>query len=812
MDPQFFERLLATFQLEADEHLKNISSGLISLENTEREEDRKEQLEFIYREAHSLKGAARAVSFQEIEGICQNIENIFSGLKKSEIKPSQAVYDLLHEGIDAVTEYLSAQPESRPRLVTGLMQLNMRIEDFTFTSKRINFVHSAEIPSYENPGRKSSSPVELDENDIESIRRMRDSLAKQSPATPEPAISEPAPVLPPVAKTEDIPAGPASPEPAIQKRTSDDLFRVSFGKLDHLYSFGEELLTSKIRFEQIQQELSESLAMFSHLRKEWRYHNARQSVLRSRLLSSNTDLTREEQQSLHQFSEFTEWNHSYLAKIEGHLSAIQKAAQFENKALNTQVEGILGTLREMLILPFSHLTDMLPKMTRDIAHELGKEIELNIRGAEIEVEKRILDSFRDPLIHLIRNAIDHGIESPALRVENGKPAKGKISLTITQSEAAHVCIELQDDGAGLKLDAIKRSAIKRNVISEIDAPKLSDEETFDLIFRSGVTTAPVITDISGRGLGMAIVKEKIEKVNGSVTLTSKENEGSLFRITLPVTIAAQRAITIRCNDRIFQLPATYLQKVVRLQEKDISIIEGKSSFQLGKLTIPIVHLADLLGLGKAEEVNSTHVQVAVLTISEDTVAFAFNELLDEQEIVIKPFNRQLQKIRNIAGANLTAGGKIIPILDANDLMRSAKELLTGEISVVHGEVIPDKKQKHILVADDSITSRMLMKDILESAGYLVSTATDGVDALMQLRTTDYDIVVSDVEMPRMNGFDLTKGIRENTKTADLPVVLVTGLSKREDKERGIEAGANAYIVKSSFNQANLLEIIDRLIS
>jgi two-component system chemotaxis sensor kinase CheA len=659
-----------------------------------------------------------------------------------------------------------------------------------------------EIPTKEIKSEK------IDEIDLQSIRKMRESFFKQK---------EEKQTVPGTSAMETT--GSSFPAPHTTggkshsqlKSASDYLLRVSFAKLDHLYNFSEELLTSKIRFEQISKEVLDPLAKLAHLRKEWRYYDTKLNLFRSRLLNSSNNLTKEEQVLLQQFSDFIEWHNGYLAKIESRLLAIQKVTNSETKTLHSQVEGILGTLREILILPFSHLTDMLPKMTRDIAHELGKEVELQIRGAEIEIEKRILDEFRDPLIHLIRNAIDHGIESTKQRVKAGKPARGKITLAITQTDAARVMIEIYDDGSGLQVESLKKSAIKRNILQASDAARQTEEEAFDLIFRSGVTTSPVITDISGRGLGMAIVKEKIEKLNGSIVISSRPGEGTRFKILLPVTIAAQRAITIRCNDRIFLLPATYLQKVLRLRPEQIQMIEGKPSCILERNSVPIINLSDVLHLGKTDEPERRFVLIAILLQNEEKIAFAFDELLDEQEIVIKPFNKQIRKIKNIAGANLTADGHIIPILDANDLMRSAREHLTGESAAVAPPRKELNRQQHILVADDSITSRMLMKDILESAGYLVTTAIDGVDAMTQLRTKDFNLVVSDVEMPRLNGFELTASIRANQKTAELPVILVTGLSKREDKEKGIDAGANAYVVKSSFDQTNLLEIIERLI-
>lgn len=800
MDAQFFERLLATFRTEADEHIKNISSGLVSLENAASEDEKAGHLEIIYREAHSLKGAARAVNLNEIEGTCQNIENIFAGLKKGEIIAGQGIYDLLHESIDHIGIFLNTSGAARDEAISQLAHLTRRLQEFFIEHYQSSARETGQATDPGFPNEDDQKAPDIPDIDLQSIRKLRENLIKQNGNSGASREQMPA-------RQSDANIPQQKPAP---RQSQDDLLRVSFAKLDHLYHYSEEMLATRIRFGQITEELQSVHQLITLFKKEWRHHETLLGTFRSRY-ANNTGMSTEDSFILQQLTDYMSKAHRQLSRIDLRASALQKAAQSESKLLQSNVDGMLGTLREMLILPFSHLTDLFPKMTRDIARELNKEVDLQILGAEIEVEKRVLDAIKDPLIHLIRNALDHGIEKPAARIQNGKPARGKIILTITQTDASQVQITILDDGAGLNIEALKKSALKRNIIRQDDLAKLSNDDIYALIFRSGISTSPVITDISGRGLGMAIVKEKIEKLNGSVQILTEHGKGTRFIISMPVSIAAQRAIMVRCLNSAFLLPSTHLNKVLRLREEQIVSREGKLSFVLDKNPIPIVSLTELLQLGKPSAMERLRTLVAILSLNDQVVAFSFDELLDEQEIVIKSFNKQIKKIRNIAGANVTADGKIIPVLDANDLMRSAFELLLHVNPDSESAPVLPKRVRRILVADDSITSRMLMKDILETAGYHVDTANDGVDAITQLKTSEFDLIISDVEMPRLNGFDLTKSVRENKKTTELPVILVTGLSRREDMEKGIDVGANAYVIKSTFDQKNLLEIINRLI-
>jgi two-component system chemotaxis sensor kinase CheA len=438
---------------------------------------------------------------------------------------------------------------------------------------------------------------------------------------------------------------------------------------------------------------------------------------------------------------------------------------------------------------------------------------LVLQAGEVEIDKRILEEMKDPLIHLLRNCIDHGIEKPTEREQQGKPRRGMISIAISPGEGNTVEVVVADDGAGIDVMKVKAAAVKCGVLAQKVADKLSDQEAIALIFQSEVSTSPVVSPISGRGLGMAIVRERVEKLSGQISVGTQLQRGTTFRIRLPLTLATFRGILVQAAGRTFVVPTANVERVVRVKRDEIRTVGNRATITLAGRTMALLQLDQALGLPEKTRNGDgpRFLPALVLGGGERQLAFAVDAILNEQEVLFKSLGKQLSRVRNIAGATVLGSGQVVPILNVADLITSAggNTVALARAAVADGE--ETSRRKSVLVAEDSITSRMLLKEILESAGYTVSTAIDGEDAFAVLRKTSVDLVVSDVEMPRMNGFDLTAKIRGDEKHAHVPVVLVTGLESQADRERGIDAGANAYVVKGSFDQSNLLETIRRLI-
>jgi len=423
---------------------------------------------------------------------------------------------------------------------------------------------------------------------------------------------------------------------------------------------------------------------------------------------------------------------------------------------------------------------------------------------------------KDPIIHLIRNSVDHGIETPAVRIEAGKAATGHLGINIRPLSGREIEMQIHDDGAGIDKARVIKAAVKMGLTTHEEANHLSDKDIYALIFRSGVSTSPFITDISGRGLGMAIVAEKISSLGGNIILDSTPGKGTTFIITLPVTLSTFRGIQVRVNEQHFILPTMSVERAMRILPKEIKTVESRPAITINNQSIALVKLSDVLNLPslRSRKEDTEPVPVLVLSVSQKRIAFIVDEVLGEEEGMVKSLGPQLLHVRNIAGATLMGDGKVLPILHVPELIESASQTIQNTLLVdpsLQDDSADATKPRYILVAEDSITLRSLLRNIIESAGYHVKTAIDGMEAYEFLKNETFDLLVSDVEMPNMNGFELTTKIRGDKQVAETPVILVTALDSASDRQRGMEAGANAYIVKGSFEQSNLIETIARLI-
>lgn len=493
---------------------------------------------------------------------------------------------------------------------------------------------------------------------------------------------------------------------------------------------------------------------------------------------------------------------------------IREMDQFHH-ALSRMVDDLLIDIKKTLLNPFSSLLDVVPRIVRDLGKEYNKEINLTIRGGDIEIDRRILEELKDPLIHLIRNCIDHGLETPQARKNAGKDPNGLLDISVKLDSGSLVVITIRDDGAGIDREKVLQAAIKNGQITQEASGRLADNEILGLIFRSGISTSPFITDISGRGLGMAIVADKVADLGGDVTVSSTPGKGTSFVITLPVTLSNFRGILLQIEDQPFIVPTISVERAIRITKKEIHTVESRNIILVQGESVPLVRLGDVLAIPSRGQRKKEDIPLPVLILNhaKKRVAFIVDQVNGEQEGMVKGMGPQLIHVRNITGVTILGGGQVIPILNVPELIDSSAGLSFGQGADFDSEQpeIISEHQKYILVAEDSITLRSLLRNILESSGYKVRTAVDGLEAFQFLQNETFDLVVSDVEMPRLNGFDLTIRVRGDKTLAETPVILVTALDSPVDRQRGMECGANAYIVKGSFEQSNLLETIQRLI-
>jgi two-component system chemotaxis sensor kinase CheA len=720
-EEEFLRSLRATFKVEAAEHLQEIGSGLLELEKAAAPTEQLGIIETVFRAAHSLKGAARAVNLTEIESLCQSLEELFAAWKRRESLPTPPTLDRAHRAVDTISQVL-------------------------FT-----------------PANAERAAGRADETSRQ----------------PFPA---------PASETETV--------------------RITVGALDARLLEAEEMLAAKLAADQRATDLGALAGRFEQWHKEWARLQPRTRTLRQALERSREGADRADLRGL---AEFFDWNHDSVRALEGKVTALRRAAEQDRLLIGKLVDDLLENSKRLLMLPLATLGPLLAKLVRDLCRDQGKEAELTIHGEEVTIDKRILEQLKDPLIHLLRNCIDHGIETPEQRRRAGKPPRAAITLTVSPTSSNQVEISLSDDGAGIDIEKVKAAAGKRGLAIPASVDQHGESAALALVFETAVSTSPMITQISGRGLGLAIVREKTEKLGGRVAIESRRGFGTAIRMTLPLTMATFRGVLVESAQRLFIVPTAQVERVTRFKPQDVQTVEGRRTLEFNANAVSLVDLAEVLQLPPPQRrpVAPAATPVLILGAGEQRVAFAVDAVLDEREVLVKTLAKPLSRVRNIAGATVLGSGEVAPILNVSDLLKSARTAGAAQRAPL-ASAPEQRPTKKILVVEDSITSRTLLKGMLESAGYEVKTAVDGIDAFTALRAERFDLVVSDVEMPRMNGFDLTARIRADRAFAELPVVLVTALESREDRERGIDVGANAYLVKSSLDQSNLLEALRRL--
>ena len=792
-DAEFQKRLLATFSIEAQEHLKGITDALLALEQEGTPERQEEIVEAVFREAHSLKGAARAVNRTDVESLCQALEGLFAAMKRNEVRLTPELFDLMQRARDVLAQLLLTPgpfeggegEQSRRQMIEALVKAAQgRGSEAGRSEAGRSETTGSEARGSEARGSEARGSEARDAGPVEPGR-----VGTGEVEHPVPHAPIPAPV-------------------------TEETVRVATAKLASLLLLSEEMVSAKLSAGQHVVQMRELRSAYRAWRKEWgRFFPDLQSVgvaIKRFAAGGPGEMSGEEARSVLKILEFLEWNATFVRSLEARSAAYLKSADRDSRTLGGLVDNLLEDVKKVMMFPFSSLLEAFPKIVRDLSRDHGKEVDLVIRGEELEIDRRILEEMKDPLLHLVRNCISHGIELPSERELKQKPRRGKLSISITPREGRAEII-VSDDGAGIDARMMRSTLTKLGIVPGDKAEGMTDAELLPFIFQSGVSTSPIITEISGRGLGLAIVREKVEKLGGSISFETYPDRGTSFRIVLPLSVATFRGILVRVSERLFVLPSIHVERAVRVKREEVATVQNREIIDLNGRSVALARLAGVLEL-PGGDILPEQLQAVVVTVGEQSVAFVVDEVLNEREVLMKRIGPQLSRVRNIAGATLLGSGKVVPILNVPDLIKSATHsgLPVKTLVGTPGQGVPQAQERRILVVEDSITSRTLLKNILESAGYSVATAVDGVDGFTQLKNGRFDLVVSDVDMPRMNGFELTTKIRTELGLAELPVVLVTALGSREDRERGVDVGANAYIVKGSFDQSDLLKTVQRL--
>ena len=836
------------YKTASEEHVQNLEDGLLHLEKYPHDQA---MLEEVLREAHTLKGDSRMLGVNDVETLTHQLEDTLAAVKRGETILSSQICDRLYQGVDAIrklvheavtgestgvnvfhvlaqlmgTDTASSEQNSEPSPQSDKETDSSLFPD-TSIEKRELFDVDSLFPDTSTERRELFDVDSLfpDTNterrelfDVDSL--FPDTNTKVPKVINEKVEVEPVPVAVPVASPaaiapsvievpakEQIPPSAQVGEPAINSNYHIDTIRVEPQKLDALMTQAGELTVTKIRIAHRMAEIDEIVTLW----EEW---SRDAFVNRLALDDAGRGLQNgaiQQVQNLHHRAE------QRLERLGTLVNRLKNTAYEDTARLEVVANELESGIRTLRLLPLSTIFNLFPRMVRDLAKQQSKEVNLVIEGGETKADKRILEEMKDPLMHMIRNSIDHGIETPQERELLGKPRAATLRLRGYQT-ASSIGIEIADDGRGLDIESIKRTARRRGVCSEEELAAMTTAQIQSLIFAPGFSTRTAITEISGRGVGLDVVRANVERLKGTIQVDSTPGMGCTFRLQLDTTLATTHVLIVEVNQVSYALPVEFVQTTLLVSQRDIFAIEGCQTIALDGQPVSVAKLADLLELQSRASSSpkgaepSKLLPCIILKVGGERLGILVDALLDEQDVVLKPQSKLLKRIRNVSGATILGTGEVCMILNPQDLLLSVRKRTVSVASHTSTESVEKAKTKQaILLVEDSITIRTQVKRILEGAGYEVTAAVDGLDGFNKLRAHTFDAVVSDVQMPNMDGLSLAAKIRQYKEYSELPIVLCTTLASDEDKRRGAEAGANAYLTKGNFDQKLLLDTLRRL--
>ena len=761
-DPQLHQ----LFKAESTEHLARLDDGLLRLEKNCTEQA---VLEEVFREAHSMKGAARMLGLSKIETAAHGLESILNTARKGES---------------------TLTPDSIERMTVALGDLRRLVQE-------------ALSSNADQGARGAEQKIPQSEPGIQNFTESVQPISKAGSKDPQSTLRIPQTDIP---KT----AGPNAPEvllPIVDEdfRTPQATFRIETVRVETRQL--DDLLTLTGELSVIQGRAQHRLSLMDQMLEQWAMLERNRRKFRFLLHSAeSSDKTNESLQRMLQA------DGEALTLLGNRIKQTRDAFYEDGARLDSTASTLEEQVHAARLLPMSIIFSLFPRMVRDIAKEQGKEVELEMAGGDLNVDKRILEEMKDPLMHLLRNAIDHGIELPEERERQGKPRNSILRLS-AERENNNVLLEVRDDGRGLDIDSIRHVALQGGLHDEATLAVMSTAQLQQLIFLPGFSTSSFVTELSGRGVGMDVVRVNVERLKGDIRMESEPHHGTVIQLRLPLGLSTTRLLLVSVGELVYGLPIEFIHTSRRVSKEDIFPLEGRSSFELDGQAMIAPRLSDLLGLPDTSSptVKSGQKSVCiVIQVGDERLGLRVDELLDEEEVLTKPLGPPLQRVRNVSGMAILGSGEICAVLNPADLLRSAHKLAVMPSGNKLDRTRPHEKTC-VLLVEDTVLVRVMEKRILEDAGYEVVAAVDGADAFSMLGSRPFSAVVSDINMPNMDGLTLTARIRQEPHYRDLPVILVTSLASDEDKRRGLEVGANAYIPKPSFDQRLLLETLQRLI-
>jgi len=798
-----FQEILQDFLIESFELIEQLDQDLVELENTPED---LELLNRIFRVAHTVKGASSFLNFDVLTHLTHHMEDVLNKARHGELIITPDIMDVVLESIDLMKAILvnirdtssdtgieveacvkrldvvssggdiasvagesapeptaAPEPAAAPEPVEEEEELdydNMSEDDIEAEIERLlNQRQDEDKARRDAKIAAGETVISLDDIDASSDEE-EESVADVTPEVePEPVAAAapppPPPPPPPVApKVEAKKEAPKKEAPAKTATTVEQTIRVDVKRLDHLMNLIGELVLGK-----------------------------------NRLIKINDDV-----EERYEGEEFLE----ELNQVVSIVSLVTTDLQI--------------AVMKTRMLPIGKVFNKFPRMIRDLSRELNKKIELEISGEDTELDKSIVEEIGDPLVHIIRNSCDHGVEDPETRMAAGKNETGTIMLK-AYNEGNHIVIQITDDGKGLDVDMLKSKSLEKGIISEKEADAMGDKEAFGLIFKPGFSTAATVTNVSGRGVGMDVVKTNIEKLNGIIDIDSEIARGTTMKLKIPLTLAIIQALLVGVQEEYYAIPLASVLETVRISKDEIYTVENRSVMRLREEVLSLVHIGDIFEVERVFD-SSEHAYVVVIGLAESKLGLIVDSLVGQEEIVIKSLGEYLKGIEGIAGATIRGDGGVTLIVDVAALMQMAKSVKsTVSVENSSAAVATEKTQPSdykVLMVDDSKTDRTIMRKSLAPLGITLIEAVDGVDALGVLKSGDhvFDAMLIDIEMPRMDGYSLATEIKKYNKYKNLPLIAVTSRTGKSDRMRGVESGMVEYITKP-YSPDYLMNVVKR---
>lgn len=761
------QKLIGIFKAEAGEHLACIRSIL----EKEGAGIAGANLDEVFRRAHSLKGASRAMDMRDVESLAHPLETLFVRVRDGALKleaPVMKVVNLVLDAIeDGVAAMLAGQPPKDPvQALAAITQVLGNAGSSSAGARRVS--------------------VRLETPVIQPV-------ATSAPTTPS---ASPAPAVPPSAAQVQSAAGARH----VSAGTMADSVRVSTSVIDRLHRSAGQLAIEGQRQDLVTQQINHLGSNMAAIVKECdsvRTHSG--AALRR--LENAPEFAR-----VSRYVSFVEQQVRRVSKDVRALRLLQQRSAWALQNVGGQLQqDVLGAR----MISAESIFETFGKMMRDLARDEGKELSFRTSGMQIEADRLVLQALKDPLMHILRNTIAHGIETPAERKAAGKDPAGTVHFSL-ETNGNRLRAIVEDDGRGVNLARVAEIAVQKRLLTPAQAAALSPAETLRLIFHPGFSTARAVTSLSGRGMGLNVVTDAAARLQGSADVENLPRAGTRFVISVPLSISTHRLLMVKCGAQTYAIACHAIEGLHRIRPRDILTLEGRPAVSLNGRTLPLAGLAHLLKSGEPPDFSARkHVPIVALKSGEKSVAVAVDELLAEMEGVVKDLHPIVMKVGKLSGGVLTGDGSVVLVLNAADLVDAFQHL--DKAPLLASATVREKRVPTILVVDDSMTTRSLEKSILESNGYHVIVAMDGVEALEKLHSDKVDLVVCDVEMPRLDGFAVLQEVKKDEQLSKIPFIMVTSLEKREDKERGLALGADGYIVKRKFDQKDLLDTVRQML-